>query len=67
MKGTPGDPAAASGAVVLSPELSEPDREALGLHEPLPVVALADGHRHYLPWHREHVFKSNGSVEGGEP
>jgi hypothetical protein len=32
--------------------------EAAGLHQPLP----SDGHRHYLPWHREKVFR-RGKVE----
>lgn len=54
------------GAVIVSSELSKPDREVLGLHQPLRVSALAEGHRRYLPWHREHVFRSGrGPTERG--
>lgn len=46
------------GAVIVSPALAEPDRRLLGLHHALRAHGLADGHRHYLPWHRERVFRS---------
>lgn len=45
------------GAVVLSPRLDAAARATLGLDEPLRVRALHAGHRAYLPWHRERVFK----------
>lgn len=49
------------GAVVVSAELDEGARGILGLERPLRVRALADGHRAYLPWHRERVFRRAGS------
>ncbi|MBI4953990.1 MAG: HNH endonuclease [Myxococcales bacterium] len=45
------------GAVVVSTALDDEARGALGLDRPLRVRALHDGHRAYLPWHRERVFK----------
>jgi len=45
--------------VTISSLLSDPDREALGFHEPLSIGVLETRHRHYLLWHREHVFKAN--------
>jgi putative restriction endonuclease len=45
------------GAVIVSPILAEGDRHVLGLQAPLRVRALHDGHRKYLPWHRDRVFK----------
>jgi putative restriction endonuclease len=45
------------GAVIVSPLLGEGDRHVLGLEAPLRVRTLHDGHRTYLPWHRERVFK----------
>jgi predicted restriction endonuclease len=53
------------GTVIVSPALPEPDREILDLHQPLRVRSLADGHRHYLPWHREHAFKHAGGLAEG--
>jgi predicted restriction endonuclease len=44
------------GTVVVSSRLTEQDRRVLGLDAPLRVRALQDGHRVYLPWHRERVF-----------
>ncbi len=43
--------------VVVSPALSARDRQALGLQDRLVIRSLTDSHRHYLAWHREHVFK----------
>lgn len=43
--------------VVVSADLGEEDRRLLGLNQPLKIRALTDGHRAYLPWHREHVFR----------
>ena len=51
--------------VVLSPELSQPDLEALAFDTPLRVVELSDKHRRYLEWHRERVFRS-ATAEGAE-
>ncbi len=42
--------------VLVSPRLAEPARRILGLDVPRQVVALADGHRSYLSWHRERLF-----------
>lgn len=46
------------GAIVISDVLDAAARAALGLDQPLRVRGMADGHRSYLPWHRERVFKS---------
>ncbi len=48
------------GAVVVSGRLGEAARHILGLAKPLVVTALANGHRAYLPWHRERVFDKKG-------
>ncbi|MCC6553078.1 MAG: HNH endonuclease [Polyangiaceae bacterium] len=45
------------GAVIVSSALAEPDRRILGLDAPLRIRSLHEGHRAYLPWHRERVFK----------
>ena len=45
------------GAVILSPALSDEALAILGLNQPLRLSALADGHRTYLPWHRQYVFR----------
>ena len=45
------------GSVVVSDELSNVDRRLLGLDLPLRVTRLDDGHRAYLLFHREHVFR----------
>ncbi len=45
------------GAVRVSSLLGEGDRGALGLDRPLRVRALGAGHRSYLAWHAEHVFR----------
>lgn len=45
------------GAVIVSSALPEPDRRILGLDAPLRIRSLHEGHRAYLPWHRERVFK----------
>ena len=44
------------GGVIVSMELSAGDQHALGLVAPL-RVAIADGHKKYLVWHRENLFK----------
>ncbi len=48
------------GAVMVSAVLEESARATLGLDVPLLVRALHEGHRAYLPWHRERVFKTVG-------
>lgn len=45
------------GSVVLADTLSPEARRLLGIDQPLCVRALADGHRKYLLWHREQVFR----------
>jgi len=45
------------GSVVGSPNLPGEALKLLGLDAPL-RLQLADGHRRYLPWHRDHVFQS---------
>lgn len=51
------------GAIVVSDSLDDDSRATLGLERPLRVRGLADGHRTYLPWHRERVFKTG--AKGG--
>ncbi|WP_437659812.1 HNH endonuclease [Sorangium sp. So ce1182] len=46
------------GEVVVAPVLSAEDRRALGFDSPLRARGLSDGHRGYLRWHRETLFKS---------
>jgi len=48
------------GIVVVAGALDAGARRVLGLEEPLCVRGLADGHRAYLPWHRERVFVGAG-------
>ena len=45
------------GALVIASALDEEACGLLGLDRPLRVRAIADGHRAYLPWHRERVFR----------
>jgi putative restriction endonuclease len=45
------------GTLVLSESLSTQDRATLGLHVPLRVAGIAEGHRKYLPWHRDKIFR----------
>lgn len=45
-------------AVVVSDVLDADARVALGLNRPLRVRGLTDGHRTYLPWHRERIFRT---------
>jgi len=45
------------GGIDVSTELDENARRVLGLERPLRARMLADGHRAYLPWHRENVFR----------
>lgn len=45
------------GAIVVSESLAADARSVLGLDEPLRVRGVTDGHRGYMPWHRERVFR----------
>ncbi len=45
------------GAVLVSSKLPEEARRPLGLVDVLRLGRLDSGHRRYLPWHRERVFK----------
>jgi hypothetical protein len=47
------------GAVALWEGLGADARQLLGLASPLRITALVPGHRAYLPWHWEHVFRKN--------
>lgn len=47
------------GAIVVADTLDANARATLGLDQPLCVYGLADGHRTYLPWHRERVFQTS--------
>lgn len=51
------------GTVMVSPDLSDQAREVLGLNQPLRAFRLADGHRQYLPWHREKIFRRHPVAE----
>jgi putative restriction endonuclease len=49
------------GSVLVSSALGGEERRVLGLDAPLRVRGLGEGHRAYLPWHRERVFKCPAS------
>ncbi len=55
-------------AIVVSDALDADARATLGLDRPLRVRGLADGHRAYLPWHRDRIFltgaRGGGAVRG---
>ena len=55
------------GAILVSPVLTAADRAILTLDAPLRVRGLTDGHRAYLRWHRETLFKAtkDGGTNGG--
>lgn len=48
------------GLIVVSDVLDTDARATLGVDRLLYVRALADGHRAYLPWHRDRVFQTRG-------
>lgn len=50
------------GAIVVSDALDAEARVMLGLDQPLRVRRLMEGHRGYLPWHRERVLKRGGTT-----
>lgn len=54
------------GAIVVSDALDANARAILGLDQRLCVRSLADGHRAYLPWHRERVFNVHSEVRREE-
>lgn len=45
------------GTITVSDALDSDARATLGLDQPFKVQGLTAGHRSYLPWHRERVFK----------
>lgn len=50
------------GALVVSETLGAEARALLGLDQPLRIRGLNEGHRGYLPWHRERVFQKRRVV-----
>ncbi|HTR56150.1 MAG TPA: HNH endonuclease [Kofleriaceae bacterium] len=48
------------GDIVISPALGADAQAALGIHAGLRAHGIADGHRAYLPWHREHIYRGDG-------
>lgn len=46
------------GGIVVSEALDADARAVLALDEPLRVRGITDGHRAYLPWHRQRVFET---------
>lgn len=46
------------GVIIVSDVLDVEARTTLGMDRPLYVRGLADGHRAYLPWHRDRVFQT---------
>ncbi|HJV26310.1 MAG TPA: HNH endonuclease [Aromatoleum sp.] len=50
------------GTIVVGDALDPDARRTLGLDRPLHVRGLADGHRAYLPWHRDRVFQAGSKV-----
>ncbi|MBP0588720.1 HNH endonuclease [Paraburkholderia sp. LEh10] len=49
------------GMIIVSDVLDAEARATLGLNRPLCVRGLGDGHRAYLPWHRNLIFKTEAS------
>lgn len=47
-----------TGQVVVSPRLDATSRRILGLETPVTVRGVVDGHRAFLQWHLDQVFKS---------
>lgn len=52
------------GSIVVSEALDADARAVLGLDQPLRVRGITEGHRGYLPWHRDRVFQDR-LAEGG--
>jgi predicted restriction endonuclease len=51
-----------NGVLVVSDVLDSEARTALGLDTPLRMKQIAKGHRLYLHWHRERVFRTGAAV-----
>lgn len=47
------------GRVIVSKRLDEEARVLLGLDRPVRARGITEGHRGYLPWHRERVFRDD--------
>lgn len=45
------------GEIMISPQLGDQSREAMGIDLAMKLTKLDDRHREYLDYHREHVFK----------
>ena len=50
------------GVLVVSDALDSEARTVLGLDTPLRMKQIEEGHRLYLPWHRERVFRTRAGV-----
>jgi putative restriction endonuclease len=48
------------GSITVSAALNEEARAILCLEHPLRVHGVTEGHRSYLPWHRQRVFRGTG-------
>jgi putative restriction endonuclease len=46
------------GAIVVPQGMAAADRAIMGLDRPLRVRGLTDGHRAYLQWHRQTLFRA---------
>jgi putative restriction endonuclease len=49
------------GTVIVANALDRDARSVLGMDQPLRVRRLGEGHRAYLPWHRERIFLGIGA------
>jgi len=47
------------GTILLSCSFDNEARSLLGIHETMRVISLTEGHRRYLWWHRERVFRKD--------
>jgi putative restriction endonuclease len=47
-----------NGVVIVASVLPEPARRLLDIDSPLRVLGLHGGHRKYVLWHRERVFRA---------
>lgn len=55
------------GTVVVSEELGDGARHLLGLGSPQYITALTPGHRAYLHWHHERIFRAAGGAPRSLP
>lgn len=51
-----------NGRVVVSDAINEESRRLLRLNDPLTVRGLNDGHRGYLVWHRDRIFRKGAGT-----